>query len=250
MLDVLFVAKNRLTYTRETIAALDTHTAWEHVRRLVIVDDDSSDGTSAFLAQYAAGELAELGLANALTAGVDVTHVRELIGGPVAAMNLYLERYSTGADLFAKVDNDFVVCPSWLEEMLRVFDLHEHELDILGTEPFVGGPTPIPDEARTITPAEHIGGKGIMRVSAWEGREMWAEGRQGFTQWQVRNEDVRCAWITPDIATFGLDQLPREPWIELSNRYTELGQHRTLGFYATGERYSSWWAPVFETVIP
>lgn len=248
MIDVLYVAKNRLTYTRETIFALDAHTAWEHVRRLVIVDDDSTDGTHDFLTEYAAGDLG--GITAALDAGVDVHYVHELVGGPVDAMNLYLDRFSTGADLFAKVDNDFVVCPGWLEELVRVFDLHESELDILGTEPFVGGPTPIPDPARTITPAEHIGGKGLMRVSAWEGREMWAEGRQGFTQWQVRHEDVRCAWITPDLATFGLDQLPREPWIELSNRYTELEQHRTLGFYHPNERYSEWWSPRFETVIP
>lgn len=251
MIDILFVSYNRLLYTREALHALMENTEWEHVRRLVIADDNSTDGTRE-------GPIGSMGMYWAATpahaAGTELAIVHEAFGGPVAATNMYLERYSDGVDVFAKIDNDFIVCPGWLGEMLRVMAANPW-VDILGTEPFTGGPTPIGDPDRRAEKCRHIGGKGLMKVSAWDGRPMWADGRQGFTQWQERNEAVVKAWLTPDIATFGLDQLPHEPWPTISRRYEEIEvdgrpMHRTLGFYPAAEQYSAWWTPAFPVVIP
>lgn len=261
--DLLYVAYNRLEFTTESFQALIRNTDWSLVRRLFVHDDGSTDGTAEYLDRI----IDEL--------HCDVTFRSERVGGPVAATNWYLEE--TAADpieIFGKIDNDFVVCPGWLNEMLRVIDQHP-ALDILGTEPFVGGPEPdlvarfaelaeldgsvLGDrwpidqpcwlESRTITEASHIGGKGLIRRRAFEyarSDRMWADGYQGFTQWQHRNEHVTKAWITPDLPCFGLDQIPVERWQAITDRYEEGRLQRRWPAYHPNSTYHLWWTPVGE----
>lgn len=226
--DLLYVAFNRLAYTKETFSALLGNTDWDLVGTLYVHDDGSTDGTEQWLHEH-------LHLVEA-----DVTYQSKKLGGPVDAMNWLLDHESPHS-VFGKVDNDMVVCPGWLNEMTRVIESHWDDIDILGMEPFVGGPTGIPDPDRTITPATHIGGKGLIKRRLFDHERMWADGYQGFTQWQHTHESVRKAWITPDIPVFGLDQLPFEPWTSLTQLYVDKGWHRFWSPYHPKGTYWDWW---------
>ena len=254
-IDVLYVAWNRLEFTRASFGALVDNTNWELVRMLVIHDDGSTDGTREHLEAQAAYAQDIL--------PCEVLLSRGRVGGPVATMNAYLEMEGR-PPLFAKVDNDFVMPPHWLDDLAAVMEVNQ-ELDILGCEPFVGLETAPPLEGQTwgsrllepeegseqygtsapvygYTPARHIGGKGLIRARCFEGREMWADGYQGFTQWQERNEEVTKGWITPDLRCFGLDQLPLEPWRSLTDRYVAQGWQRRWSEYAEASHpYWDWW---------
>jgi glycosyltransferase involved in cell wall biosynthesis len=249
MLDILYVAYNRLELTRETFTAFTRNTNWEHVRQVFVHDDGSVDGTAEWLSE-ACYEL------NLMTDKADLALFEtSRLGGPVAAMNWYLDK-QTDADRFAKIDNDFVVCPGWLDEMARMMTAHP-ELDILGLEPWNPGP-PQPRNlgdgcyfgSRVITPAQHIGGKGIIRKRAFEvcrPSPNGFNGYGGFTEWQMEHKYVEKAWITPDLPCFGIDQLPFEPWVSLCQEYRSRGWQRSWPTYpsdGTMNAYWDWWEPV------
>lgn len=236
MIDVLYVSFNRLPLTRESFQALVDNTAWDKVATLYIADDGSTDGSREWLEDAAED----------LDGTVAVRFSDGRFGGPVAAMNWYLDNHDPDVDRFAKVDNDFVVCPGWLPELARQLVLHP-DLQIVGTEPMVGSPTAAPLEARGIQPARHIGGKGLIRVSAFQHcrpRPSGFNGYQGFTQWQHKHPEITKAWITPDLPCFGLDQLPFEPWLSLAVEHAEVGWARRWAPYdETATGYWGWWEP-------
>jgi hypothetical protein len=242
LIDVLYVAFNRFAYTVESFSALVENTDWRHVRTLFVHDDNSSDGTADWLVQ-ATDRLAAAGAVQ------DVVYDGRRVGGPVATMNWYLDHplaRRDDADAFAKVDNDFVVCPGWLNELLAVLG-RSPDLDILGTEPFLGDPTLPPLKERNAQTARHIGGKGVIRHRAFRYCRAtpggW-NGYQGFTQWQHNHPEITKAWIVPDLPCFGLDQLPLEPWRTLANEYAEKGWQRKWPEYSTrATDYWSWWTP-------
>lgn len=262
MIDVLFVAYNRLAYTRESFDALIAYTNWAKVARLYVSDDGSTDGTWEWLSE------AFTRVPVPVVARLGPSAQR----GPVAAMNWYLDDPSVvpcetcklsgvldgepcwrcqgtlqaKVEMFAKVDNDMVVCHDWLDEMLNVTSRNPH-IDILGMEPMIGPPMP-GRERRGFEEARHIGGKGLIRIRSFERcrpTPSGVNGYQGFTQWQVHHPDVVKAWIRPELPVFGLDQLPFEPWRSLREEYVGEGWQRRWGEYDERQNaYWSWWHPV------
>jgi len=201
--DLLFLAHNRLEFTRESLAALAAGTDWDRVA-LHLYDDLSTDGAGDVLKDAAKSMGGEL--------------TRRKFGSPVAAMNDLLLRHTT-REFVAKVDNDTVVPPGWLDECLGVMDRHP-ELDLLGIEAF----TPPGDGPRTYRPGPHIGGIGLFRRRAFRTRPN-VDGRFfGFTAWQQKN--ARCGWIAPALPVFLLDRMPTEPWRSLTERYIGKGWQR------------------------
>ena len=139
------------------------------------------------------------------------------LGSPVAVMNDYVS--STDSELFAKVDNDLVLPPAWLDAMVGVMDSNR-TLDLLGMEsPFMEPPPPGWDGKYTWTTWKHIGGVGLMRTYFFrQTGPMDVDGYHGFTGHQWRY-GPRRGWITPDILCCLLDRCPVEPWISLSVKY-------------------------------
>lgn len=233
---MLYVAWNRLEYTRESFEALLVNTDWSAVGKLYVHDDGSTDGTAKWLAE-----------------NIDrcpSAHVWDGIrrGGPVAAMNWYLDVSDPGVARFAKVDNDFIVCPGWLGALQQVLDDYP-KLDIVGTEPWFGDPQPA-DMERDYRTARHIGGKGVMRRNAfkrWRPKPGGWNGYQGFTQWQTAHSEITKGWVFPDLACFGLDQVAADdgPWRHLAEVYAEREWQRLWSVYESDEHYS-WWKPVYE----
>jgi hypothetical protein len=112
--------------------------------------------------------------------------------------------------------------------MLGVMRLHP-ELELLGMEAGmteVAGRDGKPwDGIYGYEPATNIGGVGVMRSSAFEGRKMKASGRYGFTEFQHHHNPVR-GWIKPDLPIVLMDRLPMEPFASFSRQYVFHGWQR------------------------
>lgn len=206
--EILFLAFNRLEFTRLSFECLRRNTAWERVGCCVAYDDGSEDGT----AEYLEAALRTLPVAAELR--------RTNLRSPPAIMNDYLE--ATEAEAFAKIDNDIALPPGWLEASLAVLDASP-ELELLG---LAAGWTGVREGEPGWMPASHIGGVGLMRTSAFRERpRIPADGRMGFTQWQDEHDPMR-GWIVPDVLAVQLDLVPAEPWASLSAGYVQRGWQR------------------------
>lgn len=207
--DIIYLAWNRLAFTKQTFRALALNTNWDLVRRLIVYEDGSTDGTRSHL-EEAVREVA---------CG-DVSLCYLGFGSPVATMNHYIA--GDPAHAFAKIDSDIAVPTGWLEPLIGVMETSDVEL--LGMQAGMGGGEPGDDY--TYEPSSHIGGVGLMRASAFLTRDApHPDGRFGFTSWQQRN-DVTRGWITPDIMCPQLDLIPAEPYRSLAVEYEKNGWQR------------------------
>lgn len=226
--DVLFLAWNRYAFTKAALACLLANTEWEHVRRLVIYDDGSVDGTLQLLQQMT---LAEWPVPVELRDGDGL--------GPVGIMRDYLR--DDPADWFAKVDSDAAMPVGWLAACLDVLD-RDPSIDLLGMEAgmtAVAGRDGVPfDGTYGFQESSHIGGIGLMRADAFTARRpLVPDGRNGFTEWQ-HHYQPRRGWITPDLPVVLLDRLPIEPWAIFSARYEAAGWQRPWGRWTAD--YMEW----------
>lgn len=216
VIEILYLAWNRLEFTRASLAFLLANTNWDLVDRLIVYDDGSEDGTRELLDEL----LRHFPVETVLRA--------EEGRGPVSIMRHYVA--TTPAEVFAKIDNDVAVPPGWLDWMLQVLE-ETPAVELLGME---AGMTEVVgrdgdqawDGTYRFEPATNIGGVGVMRTSAFTTRPaLYADGRHGFSEWQHTNKPVR-GWITPDLPVVLLDRLPFEPWLSLSAGYVERGWQR------------------------
>jgi Glycosyl transferase family 2 len=219
LIDLVFVSWNRLAYTQRSFAALLANTDWASVACLYLADDASTDGTERYLAE-ACGHV---------PAGVEVVWLDSPFGGPVAAVNQYLEQATPGVEILGKIDNDTMAPPGWLPELLRLLDVYP-EIDLLGMAPDIGPPRPAPFADRTIRLAPWVDGNGLWRHRTFAGRARpvpgHSNGRFGFTEWQGSHPDIVKAWASPDLPVFQLDLLPFEPWLSLAAEYVAAGWQR------------------------
>ncbi len=243
-IDILFPSSSRPEFAAASLEALGANTDWSLVRNLIIYTD---------------GEPMREGFIARAPIPLDVLEYdHDPHGGPVAIMLDYLER--TPAAVFAKIDNDVIVPPGWLNAAADVMDRHP-ELDLLGLEPPLsrtpdpwahGKRPPAPEldgppglhNYRGYARAEAIGGVGLMRSAAFQGRPRMVPHSTygGFTNWQTENADVRKGWIVPPLSLFLLDRLPFEPWASLSRRYIAQGHQRPWTNYGPeAAALWQWW---------
>lgn len=222
MIDILYLAHNRLEFTRASLSALITNTDWSMVSRLLIYDDGSTDGTVEYL--------------DSVKYPLEPDFMLGKFGGPVAIMNDYLSGRQP-AEIFAKIDNDTMVPPCWLSECMNVMNAHP-ELGLLGIEvfdPVVAGQT-----ARSYRQAQHIGGIGLMRRKCFKTLPR-PNGRFGFTEWQRRSSAIK-GWLNPALPVFLLDRLPHDQFRKLSAEYIRLGWQRPWPAYGDDRtELWEWW---------
>jgi hypothetical protein len=228
MIDVLYLAWNRLQFTKTSFELLLENTNWDLVDRLIVYDDRSTDGTRKYLDKAV------------YRAPVDVTLSMLGFRSPVRTMLHYLAS-PPAARFFAKIDNDIAVPPGWLDALNSVMATND-DLDLIGMQiGFGGDPQAGWDGTYGYVPAPHIGGVGLMRTSAFTSRpSMHADGRFGFTAWQQKY-DTTIGWITPDVICPQLDLIPDEPYRSLAEKYIAQGWQRRWPPYAeASRRYWDW----------
>jgi hypothetical protein len=256
MIDVIYLAWNRLELTRLTFPLLLRNTDWSLVRNLIVYEDGSTDGTREYLDGALSAYTTSVRFMGIDNAPMSASLSYLGYGSPVRTMNHYLER--DPAPLFAKVDSDIAVPPGWLNELAAVMG-RSPELEILGMQAGFTGETLRADahgvgysawssEARGWVDCPHIGGVGLLRSSAFTSRApMVPNGRFGFTEWQQRNDRLRgipvTGWINPDLLCPQMDLLPIEPWRGLSAGYTEKGWQRAWPPYELGSHHLWDWIP-------
>lgn len=252
-MDILYLAKSRVEFTIASMEALTKNTTWPLVKRLVFYDDGSSQEDRNVLASFSARLLCEH---NILIEIYDTS-----LGAPVAIMNDYLSR--PGSNIFAKVDNDAMMPPGWLDAALGVMKAHP-ELGMLGLEPpasrtlgpgrtlrrdppeLTGPITVTLGHTHGYAKCKNVGGIALIRRSIFSSRDKMQPHSiyGGFGEWQNNHPEVTCGWITPPIKVFVLDRLPMAPWRELSDKYIRDGLQRPWTNYSTADKALwDWWTP-------
>jgi glycosyltransferase involved in cell wall biosynthesis len=227
MTDILYPAWNRREFTVKSFETLLANTDWNLVDHLFLYDDGSTDGTLEYLVSQVDAAPVETQLIT--TSGI----------GPVGIMVDYLRRASEEDRVFAKIDNDLMLPPNWLEDCLQVMR-NDASIDLLGIEAL----RPIGAGPHGFYPAEHIGGIGLMRTRAFARCAPTPNGRFGFTKWQTSHDDVKKGWIDPAIRVCLLNLMPFEPWISLSREYIAKGWQRDWPepLPETHKKLWEWWA--------
>ncbi len=217
MIDLIYLTYNRLEFTQKSLATLAANTNWDLVRNMWIYDDASRDGTLEFVRSF----------------DLPKRIISAKLRSPVAVMNDFLTSKAP-APLFAKIDNDVMVPPGWLDVCLGLMG----DLDLLGIEAMY----PVsPDAPRQAVAADFIGGIGLMRTAAFQTLPE-AYGRFGFTAWQDQHPEVRKAWINPSLPVCLLDRMTSEPWRSLSQGYVAKGWQRPWAPYgAESAALWKWW---------
>lgn len=142
---------------------------------------------------------------------------------PVAVMIHFMGR--SKAQIYAKIDNDIIVPPGWLETMLGVMERNP-EVELLGMEPGHGGKPRGEERLHGVEPAKHIGGVGLIRMAAFRSRPApTPDGYFGFTEWQHTHE-TGSFWVAPDLRVCSLDTIPVEPWMSIRARYIKAHLNR------------------------
>lgn len=229
-IDILFLAFNRYEFTCRALECLISNTWHARVRRLLLYDDCSSDGTGLMLRRFAD------------TNPQRATYIRDAFNGPVGAMNHYLTPRidHEPAEVWAKIDNDTCVPPGWLEACLELME-EQPEIDLLGIEAMS---TPVPyhrDIKRRLQENAHIGGIGLMRTRCFKTlpTPRGEGGRFGFTEWQHDRPEIVKGFLHPPVPVALLDHIPREPWLGLTRQYVTKGWARAWGSYGQ-ESHKDW----------
>jgi glycosyltransferase involved in cell wall biosynthesis len=209
--DLMFLAKNRLRFTQESFSWLRRNTNWDLIDNFVIYDDGSEDGTAEWLKEQASRVGAEFRPTNfhsGLIAGNDFVS-------------------KSKADFVAKIDNDAMYPPNWLDLGLEVMQSHP-ELQMLGLE-YMGIPGDLPYSYYEVADAD---GLWIARGEIFRNGSLPAvtDVYFGMHPW-VMNNGIKSGRLKPSIPVFLLDRLPMEPWCSLSREYTDRGWQRTFPSY-------------------
>jgi hypothetical protein len=240
--DIAYLAHGRIEFTIASLTNLIQTTPWNRVGSLQIYTDGEDFQP----------------IVDRLPQVARLKPVTRRLGGPVAVLNMAVEvAEADGADFVAKIDNDTMVPPGWLDYCISAADIHK--VDLLGIEAWAMDPDPaifpesIPDLVYPygttkglyhcgVRPSRHVGGIGLFRTAAFANSlpRPARDGRYGFTEWQWENTQLVKAFLDPPLPVFLLDHLPFEPWVTLSRQYEAAGvQRRTWGVYP--DSYSPLW---------
>lgn len=249
-IDIVFVAHNRLAFTKEAYTNFIKRTNFNLVDSVLFYDDNSIDGTKQFLEE----EIKKLKIRSTL--------LNSRLQYPVAIMNHFLYELKTFKQpIFAKIDNDVIVPPGWLDTCVEIMEKNP-KLDLLGIEPTwsrtqapwqgshpaVVDPKEIALGPSTFIPSTAIGGIGLMRKDCFYRHDKMIPHSKygGFTDWQWKNKDIIKGWAAPALKLFLLDRLPMNPWKELSLGYIERGWQRAWTDYTEEIAHLwDWWEPAF-----
>jgi predicted glycoside hydrolase/deacetylase ChbG (UPF0249 family) len=222
--DLIYLAWKRPEFTAESMRAMAVNTNWDLVRRLIVYTDGEPMRNGYVAPRPIPDRVLE--------------YNTERHGGPVAIMNHYIAGRST-LPWFAKLDNDVIVPPGWLEDCIATLRRWPH-VDFLGIEA-KNDPVHAPAR-RVIESTDHIGGIGLMRTSAFTELPV-AAGRLGFSDWQIKHP-VTKVWLNPSLPVILLDRLPFEPWSALSAEYEAKGWQRPWKrYYPQEHALWDWWKP-------
>ncbi len=126
---VIICSYNRSASLKDTIESLVKQECdWDSVAEIIIVDNNSTDGTEKLIRSYATSFKTRL------------IYLKEKRQGKSHALNLAIT--TSRGDVLVFTDDDVILDPKWLNEIMRSFK--ENEIDVLGgrTLPLYSAQTP------------------------------------------------------------------------------------------------------------
>lgn len=246
--DILFLAKNRREMTRESVGHLVSNTNFRFVNCLTFWDDGSEDGTAELLRDFQELLVPDTCLC--------IAGRKSNLGSPVEIA--YDHAQESSAEFVAKIDNDCMVPPGWLNEAVRVMEA-DPRIEVLGLE----DPVLVEDDrlkllnrdpsaARGWRYFPWVGGLYLARRTAYDGRPPVSmhDTYWGWADWLEKNR-VCCGWLEPPLPVFVLDRLPFEPWLSLSTEYERRGWQRPWQKYDREKHAYLWeWAGLETSGVP
>lgn len=134
--DIYVLIHNRREFTEAMLERLGERTNWNRVRKLVLVDDRSTDGADraaeVFIEGLGRGELRRIKGRTVTKALYRATRPEERDRAPY----------------FVKLDNDFLLAHDWLDEVLGCAE-RQPEFDVIGF------PTPSGDDVAVLADRSH-----------------------------------------------------------------------------------------------
>lgn len=231
-IDVLFLTCNRIEFTRASLESLIKNTDWSLVTTLHLYDDGSTDGTVEYLRETAP------------RVPVKVNLVCGKWKCPLVAMMHCIAE--SGSRFLAKIDNDVVCPPRWLNIAKTMMD-RRPDLDLLGMG-YQSQPLGDENSVFDVQPAPFIGGVGLFRtgvVRDWyaQSSERWRTKAKPEREYAgIDQSCMNVGWLVPSLPMFLLDKLPIEPWKSLSDGYVKAGLQRNWGKYGTEDDSPwRWW---------
>lgn len=247
---LVFPCFNRLEFTRQSWAALMANTDWSLVSEFHIYDDGSTDGTREWLTQVTA----------VIISSLPHFHFHKTsFRSPMGVTLDWIKR--SCSPILAKLDNDTIYPPGWLNVALDVMERHP-ELDMLGLEcmrapsiwegqGYVFSKRAYPeavDGEFDYLPAQFISGLGLYRRAAFAEALPEDGGYFGLEEFQQARPHLTTGWILPSLPVFLLDRMPMEPWKSLSEEYVCRGWQRPwsldLRYKPEQEDMWRWWTAV------
>lgn len=232
---ILFLARNRRTFTETSLSALIEYTNPDLVDRILLLDGGSEDGTRQMLFDFA-------------KRGHPDFDIRFRGGTIKVVVESYKHILATSkAPYIVKIDNDLVVCPNWLDISLGIVE----------SNPKIGFLGFIPHDPIGLGPYQpsivgHIGGVAIYPRHIFRGTVLSGSntyyGMQPFIKKTCIAKNVKAAWIKPGLPMFVLDRLPIEPWKGISKGYTKMSYQRPWKSYKPEDR--SLWDWYFDQPHP
>jgi hypothetical protein len=212
VLDVCILVRNRAEFTALALAQLERCTNFSHVRRLLLVNDSSTDGADdvcrGWVRRVGFGEVVDVRagtVTNALFQGTEA-----LVDDPPRHL--------------VKLDNDFMVCEGWLEIMLAQVALCRGRFEVYGfstpNDFFVSAPddvwNPHAAEDYALEPTAYTGGNFLIQWGAFlrtrhlgvtQSPTSYVTGSISEIHRRLSIEGrLRCCVVKPHLPVFKLDK--------------------------------------------
>ena len=211
---IIYPMMNRIYYTQITFPrVLDECTRSERFRKLYIVDDDSTDGSTEFVQDLLK------------RCPVDHKYIKKKIGNSIDSINY--ATHGSKTKYYFKVDNDILIPEGAFDAMAEVMDtqpniaflMMEERQKLIELEISFTG----------ITEREHIGGVGIFRGTIFEGKGWIGNDRVywGWTKFQ-QTATQKGGWKAAHLEGSGMVLLDACPNYSRSREYKKNGVGRLI----------------------
>ncbi len=211
---IIYPMMNRMYYTQITFPrVLDECTRSERFRKLYIVDDDSTDGSTEFVQDLLK------------RCPVDHEYIKKKIGNSIDSINY--ATHGSKTKYYFKVDNDILIPEGAFDHMAGVMDNESEVAFLMLMER--QGLSELDCSRELVTEREHIGGVGIFRGTVFEGKGWIGNDRVywGWTKFQ-QTATQKGGWKAAQLEGSGMVLLDASPSYSRSREYKKNGVGRLI----------------------
>ena len=211
---IIYPMMNRIYYTQITFPrVLDECTRSERFRKLYIVDDDSTDGSTEFVQDLLK------------RCPVDHEYIKKKIGNSIDSINY--ATHGSKTKYYFKVDNDIIIPEGCFDCMADLMDKKNEVAFLMMEERQLL--SELKCELSTVEYREHIGGVGIFRGTVFEGKGWIGNDRiyWGWTKFQ-QTACQKGGWNAAQLHGSGMVLLDASPSYSRSREYKKNGVGRLI----------------------